>query len=580
MGQERNRKRSRRGIHTLSGTRSSAARLLLGFLDRGDYDHLEPLRRQIDDIRYSGHGGEIDHAKNEVERVRAKLRSELSFEVLDALLGDLETMHGRWTGNRAELEQGLNRIESLVLYLQTKDLKHDENWRFANAQALNWLGNAKTRLAYLTRQHHDQRIAVRALEVALQEAPRRSWLLRADIRRNLGDALLAQMWWGERQGPSRRSLRVLRAASKALRGLIKREEDLERRRQLHVEYCAALSSLAVACMLVSEGISASPRSRYLSAEDRDALPSQEDLAEEAEVAIRRVSRLHRQAWRRGVRWFRDARTLSDIAFAASFLLRSRIRASGAGGAGVDRIRGGAEEAFEHSCELYGEEEHPFRYAVTREGWGDLYRDLMLSCSAPSRRLEFAEAALSHYEVVRRCFARMRGADAYARARECAAKERYVKARQVTSKLTSFKGLWYSYVKLDIRFLERKIAQGIGDRFADAVAQNRERLAARKAERRALQEADAEDIQALINEAKLNLPVELGARQRFVDEVTRELKAAGLVLRVGEETATGLVLHKGSIACTTDKGTRGFLRPNVRVVRRRGVDDVKFYPEVD
>ena len=576
------RKINRRGLPNKDssplGVRSSAAQLLLGRVSNEDHDLLDPLRREIDAISYSGSGGKIEKAKAKLSKLRTELNDPLSFEIMDAMLGDLESMHGRWTGDREEVQRGLKRILGLVLYLRTKhDLEHDDIWKLALAQAENWLGNAATRLAYLTRQHQDQRIAVMELEGALSAAPMDEFL-HAVAGRNLGDALLGAMCWGHRVGPRFRSIVVLRNAAKEFRRLRRQETDADRKDHLNVERCAALSSLAVACMFVVEGLRLTLKSQYLSdgellkfvkdegRGDEDKLV--EELAEECDRSIWFVFEAHRLARKGGKRWFRDARSLSNVGFAATFLLRYLMRSDNASADDIDRVRRIAEEAFEYSCTIYSDQEHPFRYAVTCDGHADLYRDLMLICADAKQRLVYADEANSRYRKTAAILRGIRGREAYIRWCECKAKIAFVDEHACEPNLTTPFDLWHDYVKWsnDKNEEEEKIAEKLGREFAKAISDVEGKLAARKARRRAFQEDDIKDIQGIVNFGKLNLPKDESARRLFATVVTRALKEARLVLSVDGQVALSLGVQKGSLLCIPrGGGSIGFLSKTVRVV---------------
>ncbi len=363
----------------------------------------EPWVRQvfgrINDARLGGSQGGLDLLQERLAEDIAQLPEdppepeELTDRlILEAALGDCLSIVGRWDGCEPKLIQGVELIERFVHGIQHCDLG-DQGATRVRAHA--YLGNALTRLGYVSHDPRTLRDAVRELENrtlsrrALGFPP-----LSGSIHRDLGDAYIGQLHWNPEVPIDGAAIKTLRAASRIFAEVYadiaatgpKGEAD-----RMFDEWAASQSSLAVALSKTALELQNGAGYNPLFLEDCSL----------DEVSERLVSEAHEIAW--GV-WrvylgllsgpgkprFRWARTISNVAFASLYVYQLTPQLDAIGmlsEAAFLSVLDGKQKRHDrlfdvkvegewfgdvvHSDVCYNEDDHPHRFSVNCGGLVEL-----------------------------------------------------------------------------------------------------------------------------------------------------------------------------------------------------------------
>ncbi len=536
------------------------------FYEQGNLDDkvqalVNRWRKEVNAYRYGGDPGVLEEVKRDIrEELKRCAKESLEEKVLEAALGDYQSISGRWEGSARKIEEGVERVRSLA-----RLLKSDPVYGYrVIAQVRGWCGNALTRRAYLTRSAADQNEAAGEMERAYEkliehgganEADKR---LLATILRDFGDACVGQLVWDENVYIKGVSVRKLREAVR-LFGILA-EENPEKSGELEMEEQAARSSLVVACMFTVEHRSARKKDKAKICPYFEEEEPVECLTVEAVENIQRVWDYYKKI-AGDVVPTRLGRVLSNVGFAAHFIWRE-WEGAGEDKAARRRMERLSWEAFKEGGELYSLDYQPFRLAVVQEGLGNLYRDRMVRSEDPKRRKRLGAAALLCYEASARSFSSCDSKEGLERAVECRARCVWVLERHARPDLTDLPDLWFDYALWHYgkpkNRQESQIGGKLGDQFAAAIA------AAEEAADRAAQELERK-----IAEAQEHVPAGTKNRKALVADVERGV-ALGMTVKVKGRAATALILDRGCLAWRMAQGgTLGFGKHEVTVERSAG-----------
>ena len=293
---------------------------------------------------------------------------ELERLVLEAALGDCLSIRGRWNGNEVLLTVGVVMVWKLYEHICTNEDQFPET---AFDRVSVWLGNAMTRLGYLTQDSQpilDARVFswnVRSLE----------GLELASALRDAGDMHVGVLFWSPR----------VRLTGEATDALNAAEEIYERAQadgeNVEAELYSIRANRAVASMFTLERLKTPRRTvsaRYLADDIEETLLNM--AVADVERTWQRFTELKGVGVERPHLW---QRVLSHLGFAAHLIWRKT---------GEKQWWEFANRAFKAACQEYVADTQVFRLAIAQSGWADLYRDGMVrATNLDLRKSRFHEA---------------------------------------------------------------------------------------------------------------------------------------------------------------------------------------------
>lgn len=357
---------------------------------------------EISDAYKSGAVAEIIAAEALFAERQQKvdLESEIGamqFAILDACIGECESLRGRLVGDLVLLKRGINRVEGFVTFIQRHQFGDEALRDRAMCRAKWLLGSLLSRKGYITMDPSDlDRASMTLFEANLL---RHSYMgnvrpsldeidgdvipLRARIHRDLADAYVGQLIWDEEVSLDGSAITLASEAVEDFRGICIRGDDSSSGSKGSLdlfeddrvtEMFASRATLAIALAVTVDRITAERREKArLGAESSGHSLGFFSRKVDVEALHARGVKLVKESYKKILeglesmdldevphRW---ARSLSTFGFAAETLWRYQPE--------NDDLFDIARWFFEGALVRYRRSEHPFRRAVNLEGYAGL-----------------------------------------------------------------------------------------------------------------------------------------------------------------------------------------------------------------
>lgn len=512
----------------------------------------------------SGKVSEIEKLEQRFEAEKFSIDPEgdvgaMKHAIIDACVGECESLRGRLTGDLLLFKSGINRVAKFVSFIESHSFSEEYVRDRAMCRAKSIMGNLLGRKGYITMDPSDFDRA--ALVLFEANALRHSYLtnsrpgiedfdkevipLRARIHRDMADVYVGQLIWDDEVYLDGAAITMASEAVEDFRGICIRADDSKAGEIGSLDFFddpnvtemfASRATLAIAIAVTIDRISTDRMRRGKGRSQQD--PSYFSRSVDVEALHNRGLQVIEESYRAILekmqvreldtvphRW---ARTLSTFGFAAETLWRHRTES--------DQLFEISEWFFQGALKRYRASEHPFRRAVNLEG----YAGLLLEKSSIVGEQAFSVE--KHRKI----------AEMLTEAAEHFGKFNHIERKQSCLSGVAIRRKVISMIDSQGSSLAEDFGNASIDRIVGELKPD-------------VPDSAIERLESILTEAQREAPDQ---PREFVQSFNSAMDALGLTIRVkGQQGYARLGVSRNSIRLQmNDSGARGFKREELSVER--------------